>query len=271
MHKKNIPATLIAGMFFFCASGMADPLELATDLFEKGEWDLCRRECMRAVLDGNEPVERFQLLNAMSSARSGMDTTKTIPLFEAIIGSGADEQVSSIAAYELGRLYWQINDAERALDSLAFAFHCTTNKTLFLHAACSMFLLLGEHPELKPGKEDLLDQINSSRDQWYGALFSQCAKPDPSLGEPAPPGWFIRFYRNQISPGIGDRCTLEPSCSEYFRQAKARHGIKAIPMVADRFFREPGVNSEKKDPVVTPSGRIRYRDPIDNHDFWMKK
>jgi len=271
MLTKNIPATLLAGMFFFCSSGMATPLELATDLFEKGDWDLCRRECMRAALTGEEPVERFQLLHAMSSVRAGMDPAKTIPLFEAIMGSDADTEVSAIAAYELGRLYWQNDDAEQAIASLAFAFHCTTNKELFLHAACTMFLLLDEHPELKSGKEDLLDQINTSRAQWYGDLFSQCAKPDPSTGQSAAPGLFIEFYRNQISPAIGDRCNLEPSCSEYFRQAKARHGIKAIPMVADRFFREPGVNSEKKDPMVMPTGRIRYRDPIDNHDFWMKK
>jgi len=271
MNKRNIPATLLAGMFFFCASGMADPLELATDLFEKGEWDLCRRECRRALLEKTEPFERFQLLNAMSSVRSGMDPAKTIPQFEALIASDADIEISSIAAYELGRLQWQSNAPADALDSLAFAFHCTTNKQLFLHAACSMFLLLDEYPELKPGKEDLLIQISTSRTQWYGALFSQCAKPDPSIGQPAAPGWFIGLYRNQISPAIGDRCNLEPSCSEYFRQAKARHGMKAVSMVADRFFREPEVNSLQHDPIVMEDGHIRYRDTLDNHDFWMKK
>jgi len=41
-------------------------------------------------------------------------------------------------------------------------------------------------------------------------------------------------------------------------------------MIGDRFFREPEVNNEKKDPVVMPNGQIRYRDPLKNHDFWMK-
>ena len=130
---------------------------------------------------------------------------------------------------------------------------------------------MDEHPELKEGKDDLQDQINTSRDQWFGALFTQCAKPEASNDKPESPGWFIAFYRGQISPAIGDRCNLEPSCSEYFHQAKALHGLKAIPMAADRFFREPGVNSEKKDPVLMPSGQIRYRDPLENHDFWMAK
>jgi putative component of membrane protein insertase Oxa1/YidC/SpoIIIJ protein YidD len=271
MLKKNIPAALVAGMFFFCAYCRADPLELATDLFEKSEWALCRRECTRALLSGAEPKERFELLSAMSAARSGMDPAKTIPLFESVIATGSDVQVSSIAAYELGRLQWQIDAPEQALASFAFAFHCTTNKQLFLHSACSMFLLMNKHPELKQGKDDLQDQINTSRDQWFGALFTRCAKPDPSNDQPEAPGWFIAFYRNQISPAIGDRCNLEPSCSEYFRQARARHGLKAIPMVADRLIREPGVNSEKKDPLVMPSGQIRYRDPVENHDFWMEQ
>jgi putative component of membrane protein insertase Oxa1/YidC/SpoIIIJ protein YidD len=271
MLEKNIPAIFLVGMFFFSAHGLASPLDLATDMFEKGEWALCRRECKRALRSGSGPMERFQLLSAMSSVRSGMDPSRSIPLFESIISNGSDVQVSSIAAYELGRLQWQTGAAPQALDSLAFAFHCTTNKPLFLSSACSMFLLLKEHPELKQGREELIDQINTSRDQWFGALFAQCAKPDPAKDMPEAPGWFIAFYRNQISPAIGDRCTLEPSCSEYFHQATCKHGITSIPMMGDRFFREPEVNNLKKDPVIMDNGQIRYRDPIENHDFWMKK
>jgi len=271
MLAKNIPATLLAGMFFFSASCPASPLELATDLFEKGEWALCRRECRRAMLSVTDPLERFQLLNAMASVRLGTAPVETMPLFESLLAQSDDLQVSSIASYELGRLQWQAGEPGKAIESLAFAFHCTTNKALFLRAACSMFLLLKEHPEEAKERGELVDQINTSRDLWYGALFSECAKPDPARPAAAAPGWFIRFYRGQISPAIADRCNLEPSCSEYYCQAKAKHGIKAIPMVADRFFREPGINSRKEHPIVMEDGRIRYRDPVENHDFWMSK
>ena len=271
MLKKNIPAILFAGMFFFCAYCPADSLELAVDLFEKGEWDLCRRECRRALLADTPPTERFQLLNAMSSVRSGMEASEAAILFEPIIESNADLQVSSIASYELGRLQWQLDQPENALESFFFAFNTTTNKTLFLHAACSMFLLFKEQPDLKAGNESLLSQISTSRDQWYGALFSECAKPDPANDKPSAPNWVIRLYRTQISPAIGERCTLEPSCSEYFHQASGRHGIKSVPMIADRFVREPEVSNQKADPVIMEDGQMRYRDPVEHHDFWMKK
>jgi len=269
--KKNIPALSFAGMFFFSAVCAAGSLELATDLFEKNEWDLCRRECRRALLAEKEPAERFQLLNAMSIIRSGTDSDSATNQLSRIIAAHHDLEVTAIAAYEQGRMQWQFNQTADALASFSLAFQTTTNKPLFLRASCSMFQLFGENPELKTGHADLISQITTSRDQWYGALFKECAKPDPRQGQPTAPNWVIRFYRSQISPAIGDRCALEPSCSEYFHQARCKHGIKAYPMIADRFFREPEVSNAKKDPVVKPNGQVRYRDPVENHDFWMKK
>ena len=80
---------------------------------------------------------------------------------------------------------------------------------------------------------------------------------------------FISFYRTQISPAIGSRCDLEPSCSEYFVQSVKKHGILGVPIMADRFFREPSVFAAAEKPVVMPNGRIRYADPVCDHDFWM--
>ena len=79
----------------------------------------------------------------------------------------------------------------------------------------------------------------------------------------------ITFYRTQVSPAIGERCGLEPSCSEYFVQAVRKHGPLGIPMMADRFFREPTVFAAAEHPVIMPNGRIRYADPLSDHDFWM--
>ncbi|MEE9368309.1 MAG: membrane protein insertion efficiency factor YidD [Pontiella sp.] len=258
-------------MFFFSAHTLAGSLELTADLFEKNEWEFCRRECRRALLSQTEPTERFQLLSAMSGIRMGNDPLLEHNELDRIISENHDDQVSAIAAYERGRLQWQLEQPEQALQSFSLSFQSTTNKALFLRASCSIFLLFKDAPELKDGNDDLISQITTSRDQWYGTLFSECAKPTPVTGTPSAPNWVIRFYRSQISPAIGERCTLEPSCSEYFHQANHKHGLKAYPMIADRFFREPEVSQKKKDPVISESGQIRYRDPIENHDFWMKK
>jgi putative component of membrane protein insertase Oxa1/YidC/SpoIIIJ protein YidD len=271
MIKKNIPAIAFAGMFFFCAWTGADTLQFSVDLFEKNEWELCRRECRRALLAHAEPVERFQLLEAMAAIRSGIPPADGIAKLTPIIEANKNPQVSSIASYDLGRLHWQIDQPEQALNAFSYSFNTTTNKSLFLRSSCSMFLLFEDHPKLRNGRKSLVSQINTSRGKWYGALFSECAKPDPVREKPNAPNWIVRFYRSQISPAIGDRCTLEPSCSEYFHQAHQHHGLKSFPMIADRFFREPEVSSQKKDPIVMENGRIRYRDPIENHDFWMKK
>lgn len=268
---KNILALSFAGVFFFCFCSLAGSLELATALFENNEWALCRRECTRALLAGTEPAEHFQLMAATASVREGAPTDRTATRFQLIIATNRNPQVSAMAAYELGRIQWQMEQPEAALEAFAFSFQTTTNKALFLHSACSLFLLLEEHRTLRQDREDLVSQINTSRDQWYGALFSECAKPDPAKNRLAAPSWLIRFYRSQISPAIGNRCVLEPSCSEYFHQAYCKHSILAVPMIADRFFREPGVSNTKDDPVIMPNGQIRYRDPIENHDFWMNE
>lgn len=200
-----------------------------------------------------------------------MDPALIAPQFQLIIATNNTPEVSAIASYKLGRLHWQTDQPKAALDAFAFSFQTTTNKELFLHSACSMFLLFGDHRSLKKNNKDLISQINTSRSQWYRALFNDCAKPVPHATQPQKPNWVIRFYRSQISPAIGSRCVLEPSCSEYFHQAYCKHGAASIPMIADRLCREPNVSHEKKDPVVMPSGQIRYGDPLENHDFWMKK
>ena len=267
---KNIPALSFAGMFFFSTLCTAGPIDLATDLFEKGEWELCRRECMRARMAGTQPADRFQLLEALSLNRCGAEPAAAIELLQPLIATNADSETSAMAAYELGRTQWRIEQPEDALESFHLAFTTTTNKALFLRSACSLFQLMDDHKELKDGREALLSQINTSRDQWYGPLFAETAKPDPAKNKPSAPNWVIRFYRTQISPAIGDRCVLEPSCSEYFTQAQHKHGPVAFAMIGDRFFREPDVSNKKEDPVFMPNGQIRYRDPVENHDFWMK-
>ncbi len=270
MHK-NIPAIFLVGMFFFSAYAQAESLRLATSLFEKTEWALCRRECKRALLAETPPTERFELLGAMTAVRLGTNPDEASKPFQSILAENRDPQISAIAAYELGRLQWQLDHPEAAFDSFALSFQTTTNKQLFLRSSCSLFLLFKDHSELKKGKEGLISQINTSRDQWHGTLFAECAKPDPKKDQPSAPNWIIRFYRSQISPAIGSRCNLEPSCSEYFHQANCKHGTKSIPMIADRLVREPGINHRKENPVIMESGQIRYHDPIENHDFWMKK
>jgi hypothetical protein len=74
----------------------------------------------------------------------------------------------------------------------------------------------------------------------------------------------VGVYRRWIGSAIGARCSLVPSCSEYFRQAGRRHGWLAFPMIADRLVREPGVVAAAE---VRVGGRVA--DPLEDHDAWL--
>jgi putative component of membrane protein insertase Oxa1/YidC/SpoIIIJ protein YidD len=78
----------------------------------------------------------------------------------------------------------------------------------------------------------------------------------------------LDLYRSQIRPAIGQRCSLQPSCSEYARQALSRHGVVGVALIGDRAIREPDVVAAQADPVVI-NGRRFYRDPLDAHDGWL--
>lgn len=268
---KSVPARLLAGMLFFYALAAQANLELATQFFEDEAWNLCRRECRRALLNKEQPQERYELLETICRMRTGDAPETVLPVFTRLKNSAADRELSAIAAYEAGRLHWMLNQPDPALKAFAHAFHSTADKELFLHSSCSLFLLLNEFSELKATHQDLMEQITTSRSQYRGALFSRCAKPTPHNASPPRPHWIIRFYRSQISPAIGDRCVLHPSCSEYCNQAHAQHGLLALPLIADRLFREPDVSNERANPIVMKNGQIRYQDPVHNHTFWMKK
>ncbi len=259
-------------MLFFYTS-FAQEEDLASQLFSEGRWDACQRECMRAEIMHRENTPlRIQLLDVACMIRMGRAHTNGVRNKLAVLSSQTqDMEVAASASFETGRLLWGEDNLKQALDAFSFSFYTTTNCSLFLRAACSSFLVLKENKSLKSECPALVQQINTSRALWSKELFGLCRlKKKPSRFRIDLAGWFVHFYRSQISPAIGQRCTLEPSCSEYFKQAAARHGLLSIPMIGDRFVREPDVNKDRTNPVFV-NGAVRYLDTVDEHDFWMKK
>jgi len=134
----------------------------------------------------------------------------------------------------------------------------------------------GVRPDALPCEMDpvFARVVPSVPDAWFAAPTPSAppASALATLGRESiafPARMFISLYRTQISPAIGARCSLEPSCSEYFVQAVKKHGALGVPIMADRFVREPSVFAAAEKPVVMPNGRIRYADPVSDHDFWM--
>jgi putative component of membrane protein insertase Oxa1/YidC/SpoIIIJ protein YidD len=266
--QNGIPMMFV-GMLFFCS---AYSQELAYQLADEKKWNACLRECQRIKIEHGEMApSRIHLLDIFCRIQMNKeDKNKLLEQLSLLKTRTDNPETAASASFEMGRLLWSQHRDLEALDSFAFSFQTTTNSMLFLQAACSSFLVMEKNHSLRSSRPDLVQQINTSRALWFGELFGACRLQIEHQPLFSPANWIVHFYRSQISPAIGQRCTLEPSCSEYFHQAAIRHGPLSVPLIADRFIREPTVNNEKKDPVFV-RGMLRYRDPLDAHDFWIKK
>lgn len=85
-----------------------------------------------------------------------------------------------------------------------------------------------------------------------------------------PPG-LIKFYQARISAIDGDRCPMNPSCSEYAAQAIAKHGVViGWIMACDRLMR-CGRDEKHLSPKIEKNGAVLIHDPVSANDFWWFK
>jgi uncharacterized protein len=80
----------------------------------------------------------------------------------------------------------------------------------------------------------------------------------------------VHLYQKYLSPVIGGRCPMYPSCSGYARQAIEKHGaVMGWIMACDRLMRCG--RDEVKLATVVHEGQSTYcADPVENNDFWLK-
>jgi len=276
---RTIPG-LVPGIFFFilgpAVAGAGVALDLAGELYAEGQWEAAWTESRRALAEagGPEAAARARLLSAQAARRAGQASGPALNELRAVWG---DEEVPleirCAAACELGQAEGENRDAAAAYDALLFAYQNARGAPLFWRSGCSLYFLMKTDRRLRRDGAAVWRSLQSCRDAWPLEIWRECRprrKAGPSWAS-APGRWIVGFYRSQIGPAIGARCDLEPSCSEYFLRASRAHGLLGIPIMADRFIREPSVVSAKEKPVVMPDGRIRFADPLSDHDFWMEK
>ena len=114
--------------------------------------------------------------------------------------------------------------------------------------------------------------METSAPLWTADIREECRAPEVKRNGAwsAPGRWIVAVYRNQVRPAIGSRCSLEPSCSEYFRQASQQHGLLGVPMIGDRMVREPSVVAAERERVLVRA-EWRIADPVSDHDGWMEE
>ena len=179
--------------------------------------------------------------------------------------------VAMTARYEWARAMWRAGDWRSAFDGFRQVFDKTDVTELSVRAGCSLALLLNQHSELAKEYPEIKPQVRTLRALYTPDIIDECRMAPAQASNSwwgLPGQWGIAFYRSQISPALGDRCSLCPSCSEYSRQAFQKHGVLGLALTADRFFREPSVVALAEHPVDV-NGRQCYADPLSDHDWWL--
>ena len=102
----------------------------------------------------------------------------------------------------------------------------------------------------------------------------QAHDPDPSEGGPSQESSLflfpIAFYQKIISPAVGNRCRMSPSCSAYSKEAFQAHGFfLGWIMTCDRLMRCGRDETHLSPGILIPEGRLTL-DPLSRNDSWIK-
>ncbi|MDD3604624.1 MAG: membrane protein insertion efficiency factor YidD [Kiritimatiellae bacterium] len=259
----------MAGILFFAPALCARAgMDLAAALYEEEDWSACRTESLR-VLQQEPENGSARLFAALAALKLGRGDAAAD--LEQLAAGASDREVMAAASYECGRLALAGEDAGAAYAHFKKTFETTASYDLFLRSGCSLYMLTEKEKSLREQDLALALQLQTSRRLWSRDLMTECGPPEKGGGMSSLPGkWIVAFYRSQINPAIGARCSLTPSCSEYFRQACRAHGLLGFAIQADRFFREPSEVAARRNPV--PVGDvIKYADPLEDHTKWLKK
>ena len=173
--------------------------------------------------------------------------------------------------------------AERALfngsrEGVVEAFRTACDPRVFRVAGAALDFLFRDDKDFRKANPSLAMQVEMCRDAWTEKDLADARRCVNAIsqedGRRGPGAWLaagvVGFYRLLVGPAIGDRCVLEPSCSRYYLEASRKHAILGVPMVADRFVREP-VESNSRRRIRMPDGSWRHPDPVSDHDAWFKK
>ncbi|MFW6152313.1 MAG: membrane protein insertion efficiency factor YidD [Verrucomicrobiota bacterium] len=246
----------------------AGNLDLAESLFEEGSWEICLREC-RCVLAQSPSNDLARLFMDVCNLRLGRHKQPSIEsLRDLITGNTLSRRHKTMAAFECGEALKAEGKEKDALKYLSDSFYQTRNKSLAAKSASSIKSILDSKAGREMENNSLRIQIETVLTSSGGRVRMPAAAPDMQstgkIGE-----LIVWLYREAISPALGQRCSLYPSCSEYFLRASRKHGLLGFPIQADRFVREPGVVQSKTKPVVC-GNIIKYADPLSDHDFWLR-
>ena len=204
-------------------------------------------------------------------------------LEEGAAGEAISEAASLVAESQAATNALADTAAERALfnglrEGVVEAFRTARDPRVFRVAGAALDLLFRDDKDFRRANPSLAMQVEICRDGWTEKDLAEARacidaiaqkKERSGLGAWLAAG-VVGFYRLFVGPALGDCCILEPSCSRYYLEASRKHGMLGVPMIADRFVREP-VESNSRRRIRMPDGSWRHPDPVSDHDGWFSK
>lgn len=271
MPKRCHPrkAALLAGaaFLFFAPAARALPV-LTRQLMEEGDWEHARREALRDLSDA--PLDATaQFTAAICAGIASEAVMEARPQLEPLAAS-TNTWVAAAAHFALGHLELAAGEGEAATTHLTATFLHSPDSVLAEQAAVVLAKPQpggAAAPSITEQAQAMVSDGVAPPPRWVAAWVRAAHGPQRSSSGAA--AVLTGFYRSQISPAIGSRCPMHPSCSSYFRQASDRHGFwTAVPMIGDRFVREPHHYKHRIRPMNV-RGLEKSFDPLEYHDYWF--
>lgn len=240
---------------------------LVVELFNDGEYKEARIEAARLSKYANGdsdclPVVRF--LRTLAAYMEKGDYDPAVWSDESLL---LDFRIRY--AYIFGVTLDYRENPEETIKALSFVFYRTDEVGLFWNSGAMLYFILKDNKGLRDDNGFLWKQLCTTCNVWPVEVVRTARKRVAGKNDgndlPLPVDWVISFYRSQISPAIGNRCLLEPSCSEFMLQACSKYGLWGIPIGMDRFIREPTISYDEKREIIRETGEIRYCDPVSDH------
>ncbi|MDP2991535.1 MAG: hypothetical protein Q8O57_13325, partial [Kiritimatiellota bacterium] len=188
-------------------------MALAADLFAESNWSACRLECRRQLQESPTSPGSAGLLKTLAEQRMGLDRREALRVLAE--DPAVPSTVALTARYEWARAMWRAGDWHSAFDGFRQVFDKTLVTALSVRAGCSLALLLNQHAELAKEYPEVKPQVRTLRALYTRAIIDECrmAPVHTSASRLGLPGqWGIAFYRSQIRPVLGARCSLRPNC-----------------------------------------------------------
>ena len=266
-HPRKAALLAGAAFLFFAPAVRAHPV-LTRQLMEEGDWEHARREALRDL--SSDPMDATaQFTAAICAGIESGAVMEARPQLEPLTTS-TNTWVAASAHFALGHLDLAAGEVKAATEHLTATFLHSSDSVLAEQAA----VVLAKPQSGGAASPSILEQAQAMVSEgvapaprWVAAwVLAAHRQKRSSLGAAA---MLTGFYKTQISPAIGSRCPMHPSCSSYFRQASDRHGFwTAVPMIGDRFVREPHHYKHRIRPVNV-RGLEKSFDPLEYHDYWF--